>query len=94
MLKLSIITLFLGQTKNRFLIYQDPIDIAEVLDRAGRSEGCDGVELRYPADFGDLPALKEGLKRNGLSISAINFASVRNDRWARGAWTARIHAPR
>ena len=93
-LKLSIITLFLGQTRNRFLIYQDPIDIGAVLDRAGASEGCGGVELRYPVDFADLAAVKEGLARNALGVSAINFASVRNDRWLRGAWTSENPADR
>ncbi len=94
MLKLSIITLFLGQTKNRFLVYQDPADVDTALDRAGRAEGIGGVELRYPADFADVPRLKAALRRNDLSVSAINFASVRNDRWLRGAWTAEAAADR
>jgi xylose isomerase len=88
MLSLSIITLFLGQTKNRFLVYQDPADIDVALDRAGAAEGVGAVELRYPADFGDVARLKAALARNALAVSAVNFASVRNDRWLRGAWTA------
>ncbi|SNT31192.1 sugar phosphate isomerase/epimerase family protein [Tropicimonas sediminicola] len=94
MLKLSIITLFLGQTKNRFLVYQDPADTPTHLDRAGAAEGIGAVELRYPADTADIPATKEALKRNNLAVSAINFASVRNDRWLRGAWTAEDPADR
>ena len=94
MLKLSIITLFLGQTRNRFLVYQDPCGIGEVLDRAGAAEGCGGVELRYPVDFGDVQAVKDGLARNSLGVSAVNFGSVRNDRWLRGAWTAENSADR
>ncbi len=88
MSKLAILSLFMGQTRNRFLQYHDPQNVADVLDMAGRTEGCEGVELRYPADFGDLRVLKDGLARNDLGIAAINFASVRNDRWLRGAWTA------
>lgn len=94
MLKLSIITLFLGQTKNRFLVYQDPATTDMALDRAGAAEGVEAVELRYPADFADPARLKEALRRNGLSVSAINFASVRNDSWLRGAWTAEAAADR
>jgi xylose isomerase len=61
MLKLSIITLFLGQTKNRFLVYQDPADhrhgarTAPVQRRASSA-----VELRYPADFGGPCRAPEG----------------------------------
>ncbi len=88
MLKLSIITLFLGQTKNRFLVYQDPADLDTALDRAGKAAGIGAVELRYPADFADVPRLRAALARNDLAVSAVNFASVRNDRWLRGAWTA------
>lgn len=94
MLKLSIITLFLGQTRNRFLIYQDPVDVETALDRAGAAEGIGAVELRYPADFADPERTKAALKRNDLAVSAVNFASVRNDRWLRGAWTAESPAER
>ncbi|MEO1091480.1 MAG: sugar phosphate isomerase/epimerase family protein [Pseudomonadota bacterium] len=94
MLQLSVITLFLGQTRNRFLVYQDPADIDVALDRAGAASGIGGVELRYPADFADVPRLKAALARNQLGVSAINFASVRNDRWIRGAWTAESAADR
>ena len=87
-MKFSIITLFLGQTRNRFMVYREANSLADRLRLAGQTRGCDGVELRYPADFGDLAALKAGLAENGLGVSAINFASVRNDKWLRGAWTA------
>ncbi len=94
MSKLATLTLFMGQTKNRFLQYQDARSLAKVLEMAGRTEGCEGVELRSPADFGDLQVLKDELERNNLGIAAINFASVRNDRWLRGAWTADDSADR
>ncbi len=94
MARLAIISLFLGQTRNRFLQYHQPASVAEILAMAGRTEGCDGVELRYPADFGDLRLLKDELERNGLGVAAINFASVRNDRWLRGAWSSSDAAER
>jgi xylose isomerase len=88
MARLAILTLFMGQTRNRFLQYQQPRTILEILDMAGRTEGCEGVELRYPGDLADPKAVKAALARNDLGIAAINFASVRPDRWLRGAWSS------
>jgi xylose isomerase len=88
MARLAILTLFMGQTRNRFLQYQEPRSILEILDMAGRTEGCEGVELRYPGDLADPKAVKAALERNNLGIAAINFASVRPDRWLRGAWSS------
>ena len=88
MARLAILTLFMGQTRNRFLQYQQPRTILEILDMAGRTEGCEGVELRYPGDLADPQAVKASLARNNLGIAAINFASVRPDRWLRGAWSS------
>jgi xylose isomerase len=86
--RLAILTLFMGQTRNRFLQYQTSRGIAEILDMAGRTEGCEGVEMRYPGDLADVPLVKEALDRNHLGIAAVNFASVRGDRWLRGAWSS------
>jgi xylose isomerase len=88
MARLAILTLFMGQTRNRFLQYQPSRTILEILDMAGRTEGCEGVELRYPGDLADPKAVKAALERNHLGIAAINFASVRPDRWLRGAWSS------
>src|SRR5512139_336171 len=88
MARLAILTLFMGQTRNRFLQYQQPRTILEILDMAGRTEGCEGVELRYPGDLAHPQAVKAALLRNTLRIAAINFASVRPDRWLRGAWSS------
>jgi len=94
MARLAILTLFMGQTRNRFLQYQEPRTILEILEMAGRTEGCEGVELRYPGDLADPKAVKAALERNDLGIAAINFASVRPDRWLRGAWSSTNPAER
>jgi xylose isomerase len=94
MARLAILTLFMGQTRNRFLQYQEPRTILEILDMAGRTEDCEGVELRYPGDLADPKAVKAALERNHLGIAAINFASVRPDRWLRGAWSSTNPAER
>jgi xylose isomerase len=88
MAKLAILTLFMGQTRNRFLQYQSPRGIAEILAMAGRTEGCEGVEMRYPGDLADVGLVKDLLARNNLGVAAVNFASVRPDRWLRGAWSS------
>jgi xylose isomerase len=93
-MRLAILTLFMGQTRNRFLQYQQPRSIVEILDMAGRTEGCEGVELRYPGDLADVGAVKAALERNRLGVAAINFASVRPDRWLRGAWSSTDPAER
>ena len=85
MARLAILSLFMGQTRNRFLQYQQPRSIIEILDMAGRTEGCEGMELRYPGDLADVPAVKAALDRNRLGVAAVNFASVRPARWLRGA---------
>ena len=69
MARLAILTLFMGQTRNRFLQYQEPRTILEILDMAGRTEGCEGVELRYPGDLADPKAVKAALERNNLGIA-------------------------
>jgi xylose isomerase len=88
MARLAILTLFMGQTRNRFLQYQTPRTITEILAMASRTEGCEGVEMRYPGDLADPALVKGELARNNLGIAAINFASVRGDRWLRGAWSS------
>jgi xylose isomerase len=88
MARLAILTLFMGQTRNRFLQYQTPRTIAEILAMAGRTEGCEGVEMRYPGDLADVRLVKDELARNKLGVAAINYASVRSDRWLRGAWSS------
>jgi xylose isomerase len=93
-MRLAILTLFMGQTRNRFLQYQQPRSIAEILEMAGRTEGCEGVELRYPGDLADVEAVKAALERHRLGVAAINFASVRPDRWLRGAWSSTDAAER
>jgi len=94
MARLAILSLFMGQTRNRFLQYQQPRSIIEILDMAGRTEGCEGMELRYPGDLADEPAVKAALDRNRLGVAAVNFASVRPDRWLRGAWSSTSTAER
>ena len=46
--KNAVITTFLGQTKDRFHVYNKPVSLEEKFDMVSSIEGCDGVEIVYP----------------------------------------------
>ncbi len=83
---LAIITAFLGGIRNRYMQYQPARTLAEKLELAGKIEGCDGVELCYPADFEDFAHLQNLLAQHQLGVSAINFRSRREGKWWRGSF--------
>jgi xylose isomerase len=86
--RLSIISAFLGGVKNRYMTYQPPRSLEEKLDLTAEVDGCDGLELCYPADFEDVDALRDGLARRQLGVSAINFRSRRTGKWWRGSFSS------
>ena len=86
--RLAIISAFLGGVKNRYMTYQDDRALRVKLEMASRVEGIDGLELCYPADFGDPAALKGLLGQYGFGVSAINFRSRRTGKWWRGSFTS------
>jgi len=92
--RLAIISGFLGKSHNRYMVYQDDRTLAEKLDRASRVDGCDGLELCYPADFDDSADLRAMLDDHGLGVSAVNFRSRRTGKWVRGAFTSADPAER
>jgi hypothetical protein len=49
--KFAIITAFLGETRNRYMVYQGNRTLAEKFEVAKTIPGLDGFELCYPADF-------------------------------------------
>jgi xylose isomerase len=86
--KTAIITAFLGGVRNRYMVYQPERSLAEKLEMASQVQGCDGVELCYPADFEDSTELKALLDRYHLGVAAINFRSRRTGKWWRGSFTS------
>ncbi len=90
----AVITGFFGRQGNRFMEYQPQRSIAEKLQMAARTEGCDGVELCYPDDFADAAALRSMVADLGLGVSALNFRSRRPGQWMRGAWASENPADR
>jgi xylose isomerase len=84
--KLAIITGFLGETRNRYMVYQGNRSLQEKFGMLSRIKGVDGVELCYPADFENIAELKELLERHAMGISGINFRSRRTGKWWRGSF--------
>jgi xylose isomerase len=86
--KLAVITAFLGAVKNRYMNYHEDRPLAEKLALAGQIEGCDGVELCYPADFENPAELTALLDKHNLGVAAINFRSRRTGKWWRGSFSS------
>jgi xylose isomerase len=86
--KLAVITGFLGETRNRYMVYQGNRGLAEKFEMLARIPGADGVELCYPADFEDRGELREFLKKSGAGIAGVNFRSRRSGKWWRGSFLA------
>ncbi|HTX52580.1 MAG TPA: sugar phosphate isomerase/epimerase [Candidatus Baltobacteraceae bacterium] len=92
--KLAIITGFLGETRNRYMVYQGNRSLAEKFAMLGKVRGVDGVELCYPADFEKPAELIELLQQSGMGVSGVNFRSRRSGKWWRGAFIAEQAAER
>lgn len=54
MLKLAIITSFLSQTKDRFHLYNEPLDLEQKFKLLSTIEGYSGVEIVYPYEVSDV----------------------------------------
>jgi len=86
--KFAIITSFLGETRNRYMLYQGNRSLPEKFEAASRIKGADGLELCYPADFEKPDELTELLQRYPFGIAGINFRSRRSGKWWRGSFTS------
>ena len=72
-MKQSIITAFLGQTRDRFSEYHQPTELKERLDIVKQIPGVDGVEVVFPYETGGAAArCKELVEAAGLNFAAIN----------------------
>jgi xylose isomerase len=86
--RLAIVTGYLGGIRDRFMVYREAAGLEVKLERAGRVEGADGVELLYPADFEDFALLRRLLQQHKLTVSSLNFRSRRSGRWMRGSFSS------
>ena len=86
--RFAVITAFLGETRNRYMLYQGNRTLAEKFAMAKTIKGLDGLELCYPGDFDDRAELKALLRRYGFGLAGMNFRSRRTGKWWRGAFIA------
>jgi xylose isomerase len=72
MVKMGIITGFLGQTKDRFHLYNEPKTVEEKFALLSRIRGYDGVEIVYPYEMNDAAFTRALLKKYRLKVAAVN----------------------
>jgi len=70
--KYSIITSFLGQTKDRFHVYNKAISLEEKFQMVTEIPGYEAVEIVYPYEVEELDKTKALLARYNLGVSAVN----------------------
>jgi len=72
MVKLAIITSFLGKTKDRFHEYNVPLNLAEKFKMLKTIEGATGVEVVYPYEV-EAPETTKALSvKHKIKFAAIN----------------------
>lgn len=80
--KLSVNAVFFGRRRDRFTEYQPHRDLPEKLDLIAKVPGVTGVELKHPADTGDIKLVRSLLEKHGLQLSAINV-DMKDAAWFR-----------
>ena len=88
MLKMAIITGFLGKTKDRFHDYNRPLTLEEKLELMTRINGYDGVELVYPYEVPDVKELQKQLNKYQLNVAAINVNVKAEEEFRNGGLTS------
>ena len=87
--KHAIITSFLGETKDRFHVYNKPVGLEEKLQMVKEIPDCDGVEVVYPYEVESPDATRSLLARYGLSFAAINVNVKAEPEFLHGGLTSR-----
>ena len=85
--KYSIITGFMGKVQDRFIDYQPPRDIKDMIEMASRVKGCSGLELVYPQNFTDPKEIKPVLEAYGLGVSTVNLNVKGDMKWRYGSFS-------
>jgi len=88
MLKLGIITGFLGRTKDRFHEYNDARTLEEKFALMAGINGMDGVEIVYPYEVNDAPVVRALLDKYGLKVAAVNVNVKAEPEFVNGGLTS------
>jgi xylose isomerase len=84
-IKQAIITGFLGKLKDRFCDYHEPRTPEEKIAAVAAVKGAAGVEIVYPYECEDLPAVKRALKKCKLGVAAVNVNIKADPDFGRGS---------
>jgi len=82
-------SVFLWPPNDRVSRYKDPIGYKEAFNQLTRIEGIEGIELYYPYDFENINYIKQFLKSNALSVSAIGLGFFAEAKWQHGGVTSK-----
>jgi xylose isomerase len=88
MLKLGIITAFLGRTRDRFHEYNAPKSLEEKFALMAEIEGKDGVELIYPYEASDAAEVRRLLDKYALGVAAVNVNVKAEPEFVNGGLTS------
>jgi xylose isomerase len=92
--RFSVNSGFLGKRRSRFTQYQPDRSLQQKLELASQIEGIEGIELKYPADLGEVPQVKRLLDDNNLLCSAVNVDIKDATYFRYGALSARTREAR
>jgi len=71
-MKFSVISSFLGKSKDRFNGYNSTKTLAEKFEIASKIKGIEALECVYPYEVNNVKETKSLMKKYNLNISAIN----------------------
>lgn len=86
--KYAVITGFMGKVRDRFIDYQPPREMEEMVEMASRIKGCSGLEVVYPQNFSDPVKLKKLLKDYNLGVSTVNLNIKGEEKWRFGTFSS------
>lgn len=71
-MKISLISSFLGQTKDRFSYYNSPLSNEEKVAFIEKIPGVNGIELVHHYEFNDVAETKALLEKYNIQVAAVN----------------------
>jgi len=86
--KHSVMLGLLGRQADRFHVYTKARGLSERLDMLRRIPGCQGIEVVYPAEFGEVDAATRKILASGWPVSAVNLNVKSQAKWRNGSFTS------
>lgn len=79
---------FMGALRDRFIEYQPPRDIEQMIEMASKIKGCSGMEVVYPQNFKDPGLLKQLFKNHGLEFACVNLNIKSEEKFRFGSFSS------